>query len=59
MKNYGYKFDSEDNNSFILRNEIRHIVFLKHSRTLMLPCQVTMTELKAINEKVKELGWEE
>ena len=53
----GSKFDSEDNNTFILRNKIRYIVFLKQHRTLMLPCQTTMQELQAINKKCKELGW--
>lgn len=55
----GYKTEFEDKISFTFANREkgRYITFIKDSKTLMLPCELTMQELKAINEKVKELGW--
>ena len=55
----GYKTEFEDKISFTFANREkgRYITFIKDSKTLMLPCELTMQELKAINLKCKELGW--
>lgn len=54
----GYKCNYEDDDMFIYeKDNIRYIVFLKRGKTLMLPCQLTMEELQAINKKCQELGW--
>lgn len=54
-----YKLEFEDEKSFTLANreEGRYITFMKNNKTLMLPCELTMQELQAINKKCKELGW--
>lgn len=59
FKEIGYKFEYEDELSFILANrtKARYITFLKDTKTLMLTSNTTMQELQAINEKCKELGW--
>lgn len=56
-----YKLEFEDEISFTLANREkgRYITFMKNNKTLMLPCELTIQELQAINEKVKELGWNE
>ena len=55
----GYKLEFEDKISFIFENREkgRYITFMKDNKTLMLPCELTMQELQAINKKCKELGW--
>ena len=55
----GYKLKFEDKISFIFENREkgRYITFMKDNKTLMLPCELTMQELQAINKKCEELGW--
>ena len=55
----GYKLEFEDEISFTLANREkgRYITFMKDNKTLMLPCELTIQELKAITLKCKELGW--
>ena len=55
----GYKLEFEDEISFTLANREkgRCMTFMKDNKTLMLPCELTMQELKAINLKCLELGW--
>lgn len=59
FKKLGYKLEYENETSFILanRNKARYITFMKKSKTLILPCELTKQELQAINEKCKEMGW--
>lgn len=40
------------------RREEKIIIFYKHNKSIVIyPLEINMQELKAINEKVKELGW--
>lgn len=59
FKELGYKLEHEDEISFTLANrqKARMITFMKKERTLMLLI-ITIQELQAINEKVKELRLE-
>jgi len=61
FKKLGYKIEIEDEISFTLGNRERadYITFMKETKTLMLSANITIQELQAINEKVKELGWNE
>lgn len=34
------------------------ITFYRRNKTIKVDCDIHIEELKAINEKVKELGWE-
>lgn len=53
----GYKYTEENKNTIIYNKDIKYIVFLKETQTLMLPCNLTMQELQAINKKCEELKW--
>lgn len=51
--NFGiYYYEKED-----ITQEYLSIIFDKEDKTIHFEIYITIPELKAINEKVKELGW--
>lgn len=58
FKNLGYMIDEDENRAIFDNREI-NIIFDKETRTINTDEAITfnMQELKAINKKVKELGW--
>lgn len=58
FRRLGYMIDEDENRAIFDNREI-NIIFDKETRTMNTdePITFNMQELKAINEKVKELGW--
>lgn len=68
FKELGYKKTYSVNNDEILmigyglnneKIDECEIIFLKKAKTIIIGIAIGMQELQAINEKVKELGWNE
>lgn len=58
------KYEYNDKIEYLSREKSHEIAFFKNTKVIESRCgigseYITMQELQAINEKVKELGWNE